>query len=410
MCGKQTIPWKVVDHAMGVMPLPSRDRAAIAPTFAIDGRFQSLANFKILPMRSRLGQIGASLRLMIIVLESSASEPKDKVIGALTIYERVQSAPPRFDYSFSTHELYIAATKSWFTHFRHLAFLALAAMPQLTPALSSWAIDWNQTHIQDGGLQESIFVKMYMVAALEDYVEGDAGLCVASRGSMCSAEIRMDNFKLWELPLRGIRLAMIASRALPFRPAWSQSVLDQPKARLKFDEAVLRSMVATSVRWLIFLHATAEPLTCKDVVSQLCYIISIGYDSTPAGFYDDMQEGYQIARSLRSVAGRDDYRLSQAAFQRKYRPVDRLYSKTKYQTLLVADNGKIGLCFAAIDVEKGDEIVLLAGSDFPVILRPVLGEEKYYRFIGPAVVHGVMEGEAWPVDVDVDRLPLFILV
>lgn len=45
--------------------------------------------------------------------------------------------------------------------------------------------------------------------------------------------------------------------------------------------------------------------------------------------------------------------------------------------------------------EVGDRIVILNGSNVPLVLRPV---EDHYKLIGPCYVHGIMYGEAWPED------------
>ena len=45
----------------------------------------------------------------------------------------------------------------------------------------------------------------------------------------------------------------------------------------------------------------------------------------------------------------------------------------------------------------GDCIVLLAGGGYPFVLRP---SGAHYRFIGPCYVHGIMNGEASPEDLE----------
>jgi hypothetical protein len=58
-------------------------------------------------------------------------------------------------------------------------------------------------------------------------------------------------------------------------------------------------------------------------------------------------------------------------------------------------------------IEQGDTIALLAGSDWPVILRQ---QDDIWRFIGPAYITGIMSGEAWPPDTNTDELETFILI
>ncbi|KAL2754845.1 hypothetical protein ACRALDRAFT_1071486 [Sodiomyces alcalophilus JCM 7366] len=62
------------------------------------------------------------------------------------------------------------------------------------------------------------------------------------------------------------------------------------------------------------------------------------------------------------------------------------------------DSGHMGIAYHI--ARPGDEVWLLAGSHCPVILRRHDDEEhkQYYRFVAPAFVDGVMDGEAWPAD------------
>ena len=58
-------------------------------------------------------------------------------------------------------------------------------------------------------------------------------------------------------------------------------------------------------------------------------------------------------------------------------------------------------------IEQGDTIALLAGSDYPAILRQ---EGKNWRYIAPACIQGIMNGEAWPQDTNTDEMETFILI
>jgi hypothetical protein len=44
----------------------------------------------------------------------------------------------------------------------------------------------------------------------------------------------------------------------------------------------------------------------------------------------------------------------------------------------------------------GDEVCLLAGGPMAYVLRPL--HDGAWQFVGEAYVHGIMNGEAWPVD------------
>ena len=57
--------------------------------------------------------------------------------------------------------------------------------------------------------------------------------------------------------------------------------------------------------------------------------------------------------------------------------------------------------------QESDLVVLLAGSDFPVVLRE---ERESYRFIALSYVFGIMAGEAWPENTKIEELPTFTLI
>jgi hypothetical protein len=59
-------------------------------------------------------------------------------------------------------------------------------------------------------------------------------------------------------------------------------------------------------------------------------------------------------------------------------------------------------------VQPGDTVVLLAGSEWPVLLREK--ENGCWRCIGSAYIHGIMNGEAWPKDTNLEKLKTYVLV
>jgi serine phosphatase RsbU (regulator of sigma subunit) len=58
------------------------------------------------------------------------------------------------------------------------------------------------------------------------------------------------------------------------------------------------------------------------------------------------------------------------------------------------------------DARTGDLVALFAGATRPMIIRSQ-GDE--YRLHGPAIVHGIMNGEAWPEDAN-SALQRYVLV
>lgn len=61
--------------------------------------------------------------------------------------------------------------------------------------------------------------------------------------------------------------------------------------------------------------------------------------------------------------------------------------------LFFLDNGYIVMAYHTC--QEDDQVYLLAGSDWPFILRP---KGDAFRIVAPAFIHGVMKGELWPED------------
>ena len=62
----------------------------------------------------------------------------------------------------------------------------------------------------------------------------------------------------------------------------------------------------------------------------------------------------------------------------------------KEKSLFSTSTGKIGSSSTA--TRTGDEIWILAGSNFPFILRPL--QNGHYELVGETYVRGIMNGEA----------------
>ena len=70
------------------------------------------------------------------------------------------------------------------------------------------------------------------------------------------------------------------------------------------------------------------------------------------------------------------------------------YSAVANKCFFVTESGYFGLTRHA--VAEGDEIAVLAGSDYPFILRPVTQQDGHecYRIIAPCYCEDLMYGEA----------------
>jgi hypothetical protein len=75
----------------------------------------------------------------------------------------------------------------------------------------------------------------------------------------------------------------------------------------------------------------------------------------------------------------------------------RIYLQLGGKSLFNTQQGRIGL--GDLSVQSGDQVFLFAGADVPYIARSQ--GNNTYRLLGPTNIFGVMEGEAWPENLEV---------
>ncbi|PMD28939.1 HET-domain-containing protein [Hyaloscypha variabilis F] len=72
-----------------------------------------------------------------------------------------------------------------------------------------------------------------------------------------------------------------------------------------------------------------------------------------------------------------------------------IYLQCEGTRLLITTDGRLGKGLK--NIQEGDAVALIAGVDIPMILRKDGGS---YRSMGPAYIHGIMNGEMWPENED----------
>lgn len=68
-----------------------------------------------------------------------------------------------------------------------------------------------------------------------------------------------------------------------------------------------------------------------------------------------------------------------------------IYKMTMGHTFFLTDKGHMGI--ASDNVKDGDDVVLVAGLNLPMVLSPTA--DGNHRVIGPAYIEGLMYGELW---------------
>lgn len=69
------------------------------------------------------------------------------------------------------------------------------------------------------------------------------------------------------------------------------------------------------------------------------------------------------------------------------------------RSLFYTESGLWGVGPDSIDEDQGDVVCILCGSPMPIILRP---KGDGYKVIGEAYVHGIMYGEAFRDDMELE--------
>jgi hypothetical protein len=81
-----------------------------------------------------------------------------------------------------------------------------------------------------------------------------------------------------------------------------------------------------------------------------------------------------------------------------------IWMLTRDRTFFVTKRGYMGT--GPCSIEEQDVIVLLAGVDRPMVLRQAKKDPPRWRVVGPAYVSGMMEGQLWEDDGELERFCL----
>jgi hypothetical protein len=81
-----------------------------------------------------------------------------------------------------------------------------------------------------------------------------------------------------------------------------------------------------------------------------------------------------------------------------------LFTRYHRERFFLSENGCSGI--GPCNLKENNRIVIFAVATMPMIIR---AREEQFCFLGSALVYGIMEGEAWPME-DSEALESFTLV
>ncbi|KAF7197696.1 Heterokaryon incompatibility protein 6, OR allele [Pseudocercospora fuligena] len=372
---------------------------------------------------------------------SSAFNPIDKVIGTLGFLSSHGMRFPPMPYSLGAEKIYALATKTWLAHMKSLDILAFAAVDDVKARGASWIVNWQQASAVDG-LINTLYCAVGEHSRAQAKTTTFLGPMICASQASEHIDIGLETDDPMILRVKGhIVDALTACTAqdrkecelpeLPIHERWDSS---QPKQTVDYNidslNEVMRRANATSgirglvIEWLIFLCDTSpndEDLSrkCSRLVQLLLlndywHVRDLPVDLTAYAFAAAakwLSSVLQDRGSMEAVMEfvQDNEALSMVLDSSKAGVYNILALRTTFETLFVTHRGEVGLCPAQNFGAGGTiAVALLAGSRFPVILRPtsITDNSRTYTYLGPAWVSGYMHGALW----DEERVTELLLI
>ncbi|KAI9697854.1 MAG: hypothetical protein M1820_007641 [Bogoriella megaspora] len=331
-------------------------------------------------------------RIINVILVSKATNPRDNIYGLYALLERPGADLPKVDYGQSPIQVFEMFARNIIYRTDALNDLWLPSfvthMRKTISGLPSWVPDWTYT------------VKESEVNSLQEpssSVQATWRSRIHQQTLACSGQ--------GELSLKGIQIGCVRSQS----SRWPE--LPNPPIPTGAYQG-MKEKLETLLDWLSFFEQNGHSLTGK-LEALLEQLLQTRY------FYDDpdvlpkqrkeskaleqwILSSYLIDRQASFTSIYDNFCLG----ANRLEMLHTIHRKNAGSILFATAAGHLGTTRGAII--ESDGITLLAGCDWPVVVRPESGGR--YRFVGLALVQGLMEGQEWPKDTRVEEMQTFTLV
>lgn len=351
-----------------------------------------------------------------------SSDPKDAVFGLYGMLEKLQISVPPPDYTKSVVEIYTEATKTAIENDSSLDILLQCSGAETLTQLPSWVPDWSSP--RKNGLGSSFGVgddfkasgrscaSFYFLDDCESVHERHEILCVKGISidvlNYCAPEMYLAHEIGRELDAENQTHENLQPRLVSelhaIVAAWRAAIskLSQYPTGENALQAFSRTVILDQSRFPLFQNLYPSLNVLKGSTqwhhSQLAGSPQIGesddeYENRlTEAFEEDFleQAGRKTTENNKTsetkyVPRSLEITEDAAAFQH----MASIYSRnTRFFT---TEKGYMGLGMPVVHI--GDEVILVTGVSIPLIAQKVGGR---YRLLGPAYVHGVMDGEKWP--------------
>jgi hypothetical protein len=289
----------------------------------------------------------------------SASDPRDMIFGLLGLSDNFKSWLPPPDYNKSTAQVFTDVAKRHLNLTKSLDILEHAS--STTPNLDrpSWVPYWSNA------------------PAL--FIAGDESR-KASRNSEAIISISTDD---QNLRVRGQKFDKV--KELPLADPKSY------KEKFITDQLLEGWRMSCNVGFSLTKYPTGEPVG-EVVMRTLCWDLTRrGPRKRSALLLKEIEDSFrEWHRVLTTTSTSKEY-------EEQLRIKQNLFDLQIYYATPLCITTKGYLAAVPFVTKVGDCIAVLAGGRLPFVLRPI---GDHYRLVGHCYVHGIMDGEAFPENLD----------
>ncbi|KAH8721650.1 heterokaryon incompatibility protein-domain-containing protein [Ilyonectria robusta] len=302
-----------------------------------------------------------ALAILNATRNTRATDPRDKIYGILGFFGDAESDPenifPLPDYTKTAAELYADVSRSIIANTCSLDVMSscYGFVKSAVPDLPSWAAAWNDTPLK------------YF----------DEGPFNTSNGSSAIYEASGDSWSL--LRIKGKRVDSVK---------FPSPTPDE----IHYDNQIMTQLWRqwTELAFSLPSYPTGEAIA-DVLLNTLCWGSNLALDRLAPGEYRETFDAWlKILRSPDTLEVASEKIFTD---ETAYTYSRRISFLTWARVLGTTTNSKLALL--PMSAEVGDEIVIFNGGKLPFVVR---SEGDNFKVVGPCYVHGIMDGEAFPMN------------